>query len=146
MELCAGAGVPLSEAGAEYAHDGISDGGGWWGLYGFPCKKATEEKPWQMYPAADGYLGCILRVYQEWMLSGDESFLKKLWSQDKLSMTYACSTWYPDGDGVMEAMQHNTYDIEFYGYMSMTNSIFYAALLAAAKMADYFGEVDRQRV
>ena len=76
------------------------------------------------------------------MLSGDESFLKKLWPQVKLSLAYACRTWDPDGDGVMEAMQHNTYDIEFYGHTSMTNSVFYAALLAAAKMADHFGESD----
>ena len=108
----------------------------------FRAKRRLEGKPWQMYPAADGQLGCILRVYREWMLSGDESFLKKLWPQVKLSLAYACRTWDPDGDGVMEAMQHNTYDIEFYGHTSMTNSIFYAALLAAAKMADHFGESD----
>ena len=112
------------------------------GCMAFRAKRRLEGKPWQMYPAADGQLGCILRVYREWMLSGDGSFLKKLWPQVKLSLAYACRTWDPDGDGVMEAMQHNTYDIEFYGHTSMTNSIFYAALLAAAKMADHFGESD----
>ena len=112
------------------------------GCMAFRAKRRLEGKPWEMYPAADGQLGSILRVYREWMLSGDEDFLKRLWRKVKLSLAYACHTWDPDGDGVMEAMQHNTYDIEFYGYTSMTNSIFYAALLAAAKMADHFGEAD----
>ena len=48
------------------------------GCMAFRAKRRLEGKPWQMYPAADGQLGCILRVYREWMLSGDESFLKKV--------------------------------------------------------------------
>lgn len=110
------------------------------GCMAFRAKRRLEGKPWEMYPASDGQLGCVLRVYREWKLSGDDTFLRELWSKVKLALMYACRTWDPDGDGVFEAMQHNTYDIEFYGNTSMTNSVFYAALLAAAQMADYLGE------
>lgn len=110
------------------------------GCMAFRAKRRLEGKPWNMYPAADGQLGSILRVYREWKLSGEEKFLRELWPKVKLAVEYACNTWDPDGDGVMEEMQHNTYDIEFYGQTSMTNSIFYAALYAAAQMAEYLGE------
>lgn len=110
------------------------------GCMAFRAKRRLEGKPWEMYPAADGQLGSILRVYREWILSGDASFLKKLWPKVKLALGYACRNWDPDGDGVFEAMQHNTYDIEFYGMTSMINSCFYAALYAAARMAEYMGE------
>ena len=43
--------------------------------------------------------------------------------------------WDTDGDGVLDGEQHNTYDIEFYGPNSMTNSIFYAALKAGIIIA-----------
>lgn len=112
------------------------------GCMAFRAKRRLEGKPWEMYPAADGQLGCILRAYREWKISGDEDFLKKIWVKVKQALAYACSQWDGDGDGVLEAMQHNTYDIEFYGYTSMTNSIFYAALLAAAQMAEHFQETE----
>ena len=110
------------------------------GCMAFRAKRRLEGRPWKMYPAADGQLGCVLRVYREWKLSGKDDFLRELWPKVKLVLEYACRNWDPDGDGVMEAMQHNTYDIEFYGNISMTNSIFYAALRAAAQMADHLGE------
>ena len=50
--------------------------------------------------------------------------------------------WDCDGDGLLEQPQHVTYDTELYGISSMTESIYLAALLAAAKMAEYLGEVD----
>jgi hypothetical protein len=48
--------------------------------------------------------------------------------------------WDPDKDGVMEAEQHNTYDIEYYGPNTMTGSLYLAALKAASKMAEAMGE------
>ena len=50
--------------------------------------------------------------------------------------------WDCDGDGLLEQPQHVTYDTELYGISSMTESIYLAALLAAAKMAEYLGEMD----
>ncbi|MCI9297291.1 MAG: hypothetical protein HFI10_07585 [Lachnospiraceae bacterium] len=112
------------------------------GRMAFRAKRKLEGSPFEMYPAADGQLGCVMRVYREWKLSGKDDFLKELWQKVKKVMEYACRIWDQDGDGVMEAMQHNTYDIEFYGNTSMTNSVFYGALRAAAKMAEYLGEME----
>ena len=96
-----------------------------------------------MLPATDGQLGSILRVYREWKLSGDDEFLKEVWDKVVLSMEFSIRTWDQDGDYVLEAQQHNTYDIEFYGINSLTNSIFFAALVAASEMAEYLGDHDR---
>jgi uncharacterized protein (DUF608 family) len=45
----------------------------------------------------------------------------------------------------MEGMQHNTYDIEFYGPNTMMGSLYLAALRAAQKMAEKFDEYDKAR-
>ena len=34
-------------------------------------------------PAADGQMGCILKLYREWQISGDDVFLKKMWPNAK---------------------------------------------------------------
>ncbi|MBP9000358.1 MAG: hypothetical protein KBG08_08895 [Bacteroidales bacterium] len=96
-------------------------------------------------PAADGQLGTIIRLYREWKISGDDSFLKKLWPRAKKAMDFAFSRWDTDGDFVLDGKQHNTYDIEFYGPNSMTGSMFYGALKAAAEMARVMGEPETAR-
>lgn len=113
------------------------------GEMAFRAKRLLDGAKWDMLPATDGQLGCILRVYREWKLSGDDAFLKEVWEKLVTAMEYALSTWDQDGDFVLEAKQHNTYDIEFYGLSSLTNSIFYAALKAAAEMAEYLGDQKR---
>ena len=34
---------------------------------------------WKFKPAADGQMGCILKLYREWQMSGDDAFLRTLW-------------------------------------------------------------------
>ena len=94
------------------------------------------------HPASDGQLGSIVRVYREWKISGDDEFLRRLWPGIKLSVQFALNSWDLDNDGVLEAMQHNTYDIEFYGISTLANSIWITALSALAIMADYLGDTD----
>lgn len=94
-------------------------------------------------PAADGQMGTILQLYRDWKFSGDDAFLKELWEPAKLALDYAFTHWDTDGDSVFDGEQHNTYDIEFYGMTSMTNSLFYAALKAAEEMAAYLGDETR---
>lgn len=94
------------------------------------------------HPAADGQLGCIIRLYREWKLSGDTRFLKSVWNNAKKALDFAFTYWDSDGDFVLDSQQHNTYDIEFYGPNSLTNSMFYAALKAAAEMAEYLGDTE----
>ncbi|HVX67823.1 MAG TPA: GH116 family glycosyl hydrolase [Bryobacteraceae bacterium] len=92
------------------------------------------------FPAADGQMGCVMKVYREWRLSGDDEWLRRLWPQVKRALEYAWTQWDADRDGVMEGEQHNTYDIMFYGPNSFVSSLYLGALAAAAKMARYLGE------
>ena len=92
------------------------------------------------HPAADGQMGCVLKVYREWLLSGDDAWLKKLWPQVKRALEYAWVKWDADRDGVMEGEQHNTYDINFYGPNSMMGTLYLGALAAAARMARHLGD------
>ena len=94
----------------------------------------------RLFPAADGQMGCVMKVYREWLLSGDDGWLRKLWPEVKRALEYAWTQWDADGDGVMEGEQHNTYDIEFYGPNSMVGTLYLGALEAAARMARHLGD------
>ena len=39
--------------------------------------------------AADGQMGCVMKAYREWQLSGDNAFLKNNWQQIKKVLSYA---------------------------------------------------------
>ncbi|MCW5981910.1 MAG: hypothetical protein KIT09_27745 [Bryobacteraceae bacterium] len=92
------------------------------------------------FPAADGQMGCVLKVYREWQIGGDDAWLRKLWPEVKRALEYAWKQWDADRDGVMEGEQHNTYDIEFYGANTMMGTLYLGALRAAAKMARHLGD------
>jgi len=91
-------------------------------------------------PAADGQMGCILKLYREWQISGDDAFLKKMWPNAKRAMEFAWKFWDADRDGIMEGEQHNTYDIELFGPNPMMTSLYLAALKAAELMAGAVGD------
>jgi len=95
------------------------------------------------HPAADGQMGTVIQVYREWLLSGDDAWLRRIWPQCVRALEFAWKYWDADKDGVMEGMQHNTYDMEFYGPNTMMGSLYLGALTAAAKLADHLGEADR---
>lgn len=97
------------------------------------------DPEFDMHPAADGQMGCILRLYRDWMLSGDDAYLKELWPNAKKALEYAFTHWDCDGDGMMESSQHNTYDIEFYGPNSMMSALYFAALRAGEEISRYLG-------
>jgi len=86
-------------------------------------------------PAADGQMGSLIRLYREWRLSGDTDWLKKLWPGAKKAMEFAWQRWDKDRDGVMEMLQHNTYDIEFAGMNTLTGTYYLGALEATRQMA-----------
>jgi uncharacterized protein (DUF608 family) len=102
---------------------------------------------WQFKPAADGQMGCVMKLYREWLLSGDLKFLRELWPYAKKALEFAWAEngWDADKDGVMEGEQHNTYDIEFYGPNTMMGTFYLGALLAASKMAEAVGDVQKAR-
>jgi uncharacterized protein (DUF608 family) len=95
---------------------------------------------WKFKPAADGQMGCILKLFREWQLSGDDEFLRRLWPSARRALEYAWKAWDADRDGVMEGEQHNTYDIEFYGPNTMMGTLYLGALLAAEQMARAMGD------
>jgi uncharacterized protein (DUF608 family) len=95
---------------------------------------------WQFKPAADGQMGSVLKLYREWQISGDTTFLRKLWPEAKRALEFAWTFWDADRDGVMEGEQHNTYDIEFYGPNPMMTALYLGALKAGAAMAEAVGD------
>ena len=101
---------------------------------GLPLSAGSE---WMDFAAADGQMGCIMKFYREWQLSGDDDFLRSNWQYVKKALTYA---WRPDGwdedmDGVMEGCQHNTMDVEYYGPNPQMQLWYFGALKAAEEMA-----------
>ena len=108
----------------------------------------TPTVRWDFKPAADGQMGSVMKVYREWLLCGDIAWLRRLWPEVRRALEFAwrgpngdgSAAWDPDGDGVMDGEQHNTYDIEFYGPNSMCGSLYLGALRAAAELARALGE------
>ena len=94
------------------------------------------------YAAADGQMGQIIKTYLDWKLCGDTEWLRGLWPQIKKAIAFA---WIPGGwdanrDGVMEGVQHNTYDVEFYGPNPLGTVYYLGALRAAEEMARALGD------
>jgi hypothetical protein len=92
--------------------------------------------------AADGQMGQIVKLYFDWISTDDNEWLRRQWPAAKRALTYA---WRPGGwdehkSGVMDGVQHNTYDVEFYGPNSMCSTWYLAALRAMGRMADAMGD------
>ena len=105
------------------------------GAMAFRTNQVFGGPRWSMMPATDGQLGTVVRLYREWLFSGDDAFLRELWPAARRALEFASGYWDADQDGVLDSRQHNTYDIEFYGPNSLSNSIYFAALKAGAAMA-----------
>jgi len=113
------------------------------GKMAFRTMRVFGDKKWEMIPAADGQLGSIVRLYREWKMTGDDEFLKSVWNKAVKALDFAFQYWDTDKDFVLDGKQHTTYDIEFYGPNSLTNSIFFAALKAGACMAEFMKDTAR---
>lgn len=92
--------------------------------------------------AADGQMGQIVKLYLDWKLCGDTDWLRALWPAAKRALEYAWRTggWDDNKDGVMEGVQHNTYDIEFFGPNPLCQGWYLAALKACGEMATFLGD------
>jgi len=102
---------------------------------GLPLAKASLSK----IAAADGQMGCILKIYREWQLSGDNAFLVSNWSNVKKALSFAWikGGWDADQDGVMEGCQHNTMDVEYFGPNPQMEFWYLGALRAGQEMAKF---------
>jgi len=92
--------------------------------------------------AADGQMGQIIHAWLDWKISGDDDLLQSTWPKAKKALEFA---WIPGGwdsnkDGVMEGVQHNTYDVEFYGPNPMCGIYYLGALRACEEMARAAGD------
>jgi non-lysosomal glucosylceramidase len=106
------------------------------GLMGFRSYLPDGLKIWKA-AAADGQMGCLIKLYRDWQLSGDAEWLRRIWPQAKKALEFAWikGGWDADRDGVAEGVQHNTYDVEFYGPNPLCGVWYLGALRAGEEMA-----------
>jgi uncharacterized protein (DUF608 family) len=110
-------------------------------------RSALPEGPVKhdFHAASDGQLGGIMKVYRDWQISGDTSWLKQMYPLAKRSLDYCIRTWDPDHRGGLFEPHHNTYDIEFWGPDGMCTSIYLGALSAFKEMARGLGQSEDEK-
>ncbi|MDE2747946.1 MAG: GH116 family glycosyl-hydrolase [Chloroflexota bacterium] len=94
--------------------------------------------------AADGQMGCIMKLYRDWQLSGDSEGLRRIWpnARKALEFCWLPGGWDADKDGVMEGCQHNTMDVEYYGPNPQMGIWYLGALRAMEEMARHLDDGD----
>lgn len=87
--------------------------------------------------AADGQLGCVMKFYREWQMSGDDAWLSAHWNAVKSNLAYAWVQhgWDGNQDGIMEGSQHNTMDVNYFGPNPQMGFWYMGALRSAEEMA-----------
>jgi uncharacterized protein (DUF608 family) len=113
------------------------------GLMGFRSYLPDGKKIWDK-AAADGQMGCLMKLYRDWQLSGETEWLRGLWPNAKRALEFAWieGGWDANRDGVEEGVQHNTYDVEFYGPNPLCGVWYLGALRAGEEMARALGDQD----
>ena len=117
------------------------------GLMSFRVRLPLYDRPWGK-AAADGQMGCILKMYRDWQLSGDQEMLRTFWPRIKKAVEFCWipGGWDADKDGVMEGCQHNTMDVEYYGPNPQMGFWYLGALRAAERMAAAVGDKDFAKI
>lgn len=92
--------------------------------------------------AADGQMGQIVHAYLDWKVSGDDTWARAIWPKIRSAIAFAWEAggWDPGKQGVLTGVQHNTYDVEFYGPNPMCGIWYLAALRACEEMARAHGD------
>ncbi len=89
--------------------------------------------------AADGQCGTILKAYREHLMSADDAFLRRNWPRIKKALEFSISH-DANADGLIEDLQHNTYDINYFGPNTFVGALYLAALRAGEEMAREVGD------
>jgi len=107
------------------------------GMMDFRANLPLSSAPDNWEYAADGQMGCVMKLYREWQLCGDNSFLERYWPSCKAALSFAWTErgWDGNCDGVMEGSQHNTMDVNYFGPNPQMQFWYMGALRAAEKMA-----------
>ena len=92
--------------------------------------------------AADGQMGQIIHAYLDWKLSGDGAWIKEMWPRIKKGIAFAWvkNGWDPGRIGVLTGVQHNTYDVEFFGPNPLCGVYYLGALRACEEIARFAGD------
>lgn len=99
--------------------------------------------------AADGQMGCVMKVYRDWRICGDDKWLADIWPKVKKALEFAWipaekwtwnAKWRNGGwdvgkSGLMDGEQHNTMDVNYYGPNPQMGFWYLGALRAAEEMA-----------
>ena len=114
------------------------------GLMNFRVRLPLENALSFGRAAADGQMGSIMKMYRDWQLSGDDRMLDRLYPNVKKSIQFCWipGGWDADQDGVMEGVQHNTMDVEYFGPNPQMGIWYLGALRAVEEMARHQGEED----
>ena len=114
------------------------------GLMAFRVNLPIERAQHFGRAAADGQMGCLMKLYRDWQLSGDDEMLRKLWPKARkvLEFCWVEGGWDADQDGVMEGCQHNTMDVEYYGPNPQMGAWYLGALRSCEEMARYLSETE----
>jgi len=108
----------------------------------FRVQLPLGREPRKLVCAADGQMGCLMKLYREWQLSGDNDLLSRLWPRARKALEFCWipGGWDADRDGVMEGCQHNTMDVEYFGPNPQMGMWYLGALRACEEMAWHVGE------
>lgn len=92
--------------------------------------------------ATDGHMGQIMHAYLDWRLSGDDEWLKSMWSrvQRAIAFSWVDNGWDPEKSGVTSGVQNNTYDVAFFGPNPLCSIYYLGALRAGEEMALAVGD------
>ena len=112
------------------------------GQMSFRVALPLADEKGQGMTAADGQMGCLMKLYRDWQLSGDDAMLKTLWPKARKALSYCWleGGWDADQDGVMEGCQHNTMDVAYHGPNPQMTGWYLGALRACEEMARYLGD------
>ena len=86
-------------------------------------------------PAIDGQAGTILRTLREHRMTGDHTFLKKVWPKVKKAFAYLESL-DTDKDHLLDKDQSHTLDAAWSGRIAWISSLYLAAAQACKEMAE----------
>lgn len=94
------------------------------------------------FAAADGQMGQIMHAFLDWKLSGDDAWARTMWPHMQKAIAFAWKPggWDADRKRVLTGVQHNTYDVEFYGPNPMCGIWYLGALRACEEMGRALGD------
>ena len=105
-----------------------------------------EKRTVHTFACVDGTMGAVIKTYRDWKLCGDNEWLKGHWNDIKRTLEFAWNDkelrWDSEKKGILTGRQHHTLDVELFGPSGWLQSMYLAALKAAAEMAEFLGDTD----